>query len=102
VELTSDSAGKAIEGAKIKGSGNDLVLDLNSIYATTTPGAYPIMLAAYEMVCSKYTDAETGKAVKAFLTVAVTDGQKGLEDNGYVPVPDSFQEKLLAAIEAIG
>jgi len=98
VELSSESAGKAIEGAKIKGSGNDLVLDLKSIYATTTPGAYPLVLAAYEIVCSKYSDADTAKAVKAFLTVAVTDGQKGLEDNGYIPVPKAFQDKLLTAV----
>lgn len=102
VELTTESAGKAIDGAKIKGTGNDLVLDLNSIYGTTTPGAYPLILATYEIVCSKYTDAETGKAVKAFLTVAATDGQKGLEANGYIPVPKAFQDKLLAAIKAIG
>ena len=101
VELTTASAGKAIDGAKFKGTGNDLVLDLKSLYATETPGAYPLVLAAYEIVCSKYTDAETSKAVKAFLTVAVTDGQKGLEDAGYSPLPASFQEKLLTAIKAI-
>jgi len=102
IELSTESAGLAIEGAKVEGTGNDLVLDLDSIYATSTPGAYPLVLAAYEIVCSKYTDAETGKAVKAFLTVAVTDGQTGLEDNGYVPLPAAFQEKLLTAVTAIG
>lgn len=101
VELTAESAGKAIDGATIKGQGNDLVLDLNSLYATKTAGAYPLVLAAYEIVCSKYTDAETGKAVKAFLTVAVTDGQKGLEEGGYIPMPKAFQDKLLTAIKAI-
>lgn len=102
VELNGQSAGRAIEGAMIKGTGNDLVLDLNSIYATETAGAYPLVLAAYEIVCSKYADAETGKAVRAFLSVAVTDGQSGLEDNGYVPLPASFQQKLLAVVKAIG
>ncbi|HEV2781383.1 MAG TPA: phosphate ABC transporter substrate-binding protein PstS [Actinophytocola sp.] len=101
VELSGDSAGKAIEGAKIKGTGNDLVLDLDSIYGTSTQGAYPIVLAAYEIVCSKYSDADTAKAVKAFLTVSVTDGQQGLDANGYIPVPKSFQDKLLTAIKAI-
>jgi phosphate transport system substrate-binding protein len=101
VELNADSAAKAVDGAKVKGTGNDLVLDLNSIYATTTQGAYPIMLATYEIVCSKYTDADTGKAVKAFLSVAVSDGQKGLGDNGYTPLPQSFIEKLTTAIAAI-
>lgn len=101
VELSTTSAGAAIVDAKIKGTGNDLVLDLDSIYGTSTKGAYPIVLATYEIVCSKYADADTAKAVKAFLTVAVTDGQKGLEDNGYIPVPQAFQDKLLTAIKAI-
>lgn len=101
VELTAASAGKAVDGAKVKGEGNDLVLDLNSIYGTTTQGAYPIILATYEIVCSKYADADTGKAVKAFLAVAASDGQKGLEDNGYVPLPDAFKTKLVTAINAI-
>ena len=102
VELTAASAGKAIEGAQTQGSGNDLVLDLNSIYATAAPGAYPLVLATYEIVCSKYADAGTGTAVKAFLTAAVTSGQDGLADNGYIPLPASFRDKLLAAIDAIG
>jgi phosphate transport system substrate-binding protein len=101
VELTAASAGKAIEGAQVKGSGSDLVLDLNSIYATTAPGAYPLVLATYEIVCSQYADAGTTTAVRAFLTVAVTGGQDGLADNGYIPLPASFRDKLLAAIDAI-
>ncbi len=101
VELSTASAGKAIDGAKIKGTGNDLELDLQSIYGATAEGAYPLVLATYEIVCSKYSDADVATAVKAFLTVAVTDGQEGLEDNGYIPVPDAFKDKLLTAIDAI-
>lgn len=101
VELTAANAGKAIEGAKVKGQGNDLELDLSSIYNTKTPGAYPIALATYEIVCSKYSDADTAKAVKAFLTVAVNSGQDGLESSGYIPLPASFKQKLTTAINAI-
>ncbi|GAA3880370.1 phosphate ABC transporter substrate-binding protein PstS [Saccharothrix violaceirubra] len=101
VELTGESVGKSIEGAKIKGEGNDLVLDLDSIYATTTAGAYPLVLATYEIVCSKGYDPDVAKAVRAFLTVAATDGQAGLADAGYAPVPKAFQDKLLTAIKAI-
>ncbi|ATE57660.1 phosphate ABC transporter substrate-binding protein PstS [Actinosynnema pretiosum] len=101
VELTGESVGKAIDSAKIKGQGNDLVLDLNSIYGTKAEGAYPLLLATYEIVCSKGYDADTAKAVKAFLTVAATTGQAGLADAGYAPLPDAFQEKLLTAIKAI-
>jgi phosphate transport system substrate-binding protein len=101
VELTDGSVGKAIEGAAIKGSGNDLVLDLKSVYGTTTAGAYPLILATYEIVCSKGYDPDTAKAVKAFLQVAATTGQANLPDAGYAPLPKSFQDKLLTAIKAI-
>jgi phosphate transport system substrate-binding protein len=102
VTLSADSVGKAIADAKTKGSGNDLALDLTSIFGTKTQGAYPLVLATYEIVCSKYTDAETGKAVKAFLTVSATTGQQGLDQNGYIPLPKSFQDKLQNSITAIG
>jgi phosphate transport system substrate-binding protein len=101
VELSIDSAGAAIDAVKIKGEGNDLVLDTASFYMPTEPGSYPIMLATYEIVCSKYGDPAVAQAVKAFLTAAVTNGQKGLEDNGYIPVPDAFKDRLETAISAI-
>jgi phosphate transport system substrate-binding protein len=101
VELTTETAGKAIDGVKIKGEGNDLVLDTSSFYKPTVAGSYPIMLGTYEIVCSKYSDPEVAKAVKAFLTSALGNGQKGLEDNGYIPVPDAFKARLTTAVNAI-
>lgn len=101
VELSSETAGKAIDGVQIKGEGNDLVLDTNTFYTPTEPGSYPIMLAAYEIVCSKYSDPEVATAVKAFLTSALGNGQKGLEDNGYIPIPEAFKERLTTAVTAI-
>ena len=101
VKLTAESAGKSIDTVKIKGQGNDLVLDTSSFYKPTATGAYPIVLGTYSIVCSKYPDAEVAPAVKAFLTVSTTDGQKGLEEAGYIPIPDTFKAKLTEAINAI-
>ncbi len=101
VVLSVESVGKSIEGVKIKGQGNDLVLDTSSFYNPTTPGAYPIVLGTYTVVCSKYPDSQVAPAVRAFLTIALGKGQEGLTDNGYIPVPDSFKGKLSAAIDAI-
>ena len=101
VELTTETAGKAIDGVKIKGEGNDLVLDTASFYTPTEAGSYPIMLGTYEIVCSKYSDPEVATAVKAFLNSALGNGQKGLEDNGYIPVPDAFKSRLTTAVDAI-
>jgi phosphate transport system substrate-binding protein len=101
VELSTETAGKAIDGVKFKGEGNDLVLDTTSFYMPTEAGSYPIMLAAYEIVCSKYPDAEVATAVKAFMHSALGNGQSGLEDNGYIPVPDAFKQRLTTAVDAI-
>lgn len=101
VTLSVESVGKSIAGVKVKGEGNDLVLDTSSFYKPTEPGAYPLVLATYEVVCSKYPAGDVAPAVKEFLTVALGKGQEGLTDNGYIPVPDSFKSKLSTAIDAI-
>jgi phosphate transport system substrate-binding protein len=102
VELTDDTAAKAIDAAKIAGQGNDLALDLSSIYATHEAGVYPLILATYEVVCSKGYDPQTADAVKSFLTVAANDGQGGLSAAGYIPLPDQFKQRLVTSIDAIG
>ncbi|MBJ8344528.1 phosphate ABC transporter substrate-binding protein PstS [Antrihabitans sp. YC2-6] len=101
VELTADTAAKSVDTAKFKSEGNNLTLDLASIYGTKDAGAYPILLATYEIVCSKGYDAATSIAVKNFLTVAVNEGQSGLAEIGYAPLPDAFKERVTTAINAI-
>jgi phosphate transport system substrate-binding protein len=101
VHIGDDWVGKTIAGAKINAQGNDIVLDLSSIYDTTEKGVYPIILASYEMVCSKYPDPEVGKAVKGFLQSTITIGQTDLNKSGYIPLPPDFQTKVAAAINTI-
>jgi phosphate transport system substrate-binding protein len=101
VAISADSVGKTISGATIKGQGNDLVLDTASFYKPAQPGSYPIVLATYEIVCSKYPDAQVGTAVKAFLQSSIGPGQTGLADNGYIPIPDAFKSRLSTAVNAI-
>ena len=101
VALSTDSVGKTIAAATVSGQGNDLVLDTLSFYKPTQPGSYPIVLATYEIVCSKYPDSQVGTAVKAFLQSTIGGGQNGLGDNGYIPIPDSFKSRLSASVNAI-
>ena len=101
VAIDAGSVGKTIAGADFSEEGNDLVVDTYSFYEPTRPGSYPIVLATYEIVCSKYTDPRVGAAVKAFLQSTIGAGQDGLADNGYIPVPDSFKSRLATAINAI-
>jgi phosphate transport system substrate-binding protein len=101
VALTDDSTKAAVAAAKVKGDGNDLTLDLNALYASKEAGSYPLMLATYEIVCSKGYDADTAAAVKSFMTVSANQGQANLSAAGYVPLPDSFKERLLKSVDAI-
>ncbi|MFD3810245.1 phosphate ABC transporter substrate-binding protein PstS [Rhodococcus sp. NPDC058639] len=103
VELTEESAAKAIEGAGFAPTGEgDLTLDLSSIFGSTEAGTYPLVLATYEVVCSAGYGPDTAAAVKSFLTSAATEGQDGLAAQGYVPLPDSFKERITQSIDAIG
>jgi phosphate transport system substrate-binding protein len=101
VPLTNETAAKAISGAGFVVAGNDLVLDLNSMYATQQRGAYPLILATYEIVCSKGYDSQTGQAVKSFLSTAASGGQAALLSDGYVPLPDKVKDRLTTAINAM-
>ena len=97
-ELTGDSAGKTVEGAKITGTDGDLTMSID--YSTTQAGAYPIVLVTYEIVCSK--GSAKAADIKAFLTyTSSTAGQAVLSDLGYAPLPESVRTKVAAAVAAI-
>src|SRR5215212_852109 len=93
-------SGKGVAEAKVKGSGNDLSLDLK--YAGTGSGAYPALLVTYEIVCSKGLPAEKTAIVKDFLTYfSSPDSQSQLEELGYAPLPTELQSKVQTAVAAI-
>ncbi|MDT5349302.1 MAG: phosphate transport system substrate-binding protein [Mycobacterium sp.] len=102
VRIGTDTVGKTITGAKIVGQGNDLVLDISSFYNPAQPDVYPIVLATYEIGCSKYPTAEVAQAVKAFLQAAIGPGQTDLNKSGYIPLSPGFQSRVSSAVDAIG
>jgi phosphate transport system substrate-binding protein len=100
VALTAASASAAILAATASGTGNDLRLKLD--YATKAAGTYPIVLATYEIVCSKGLAADKTTLLKAFLnSFASTTTQNSLVSIGYAPLPAAIQTKVVAAINAI-
>jgi phosphate transport system substrate-binding protein len=101
VEISPQTVGQTISSAWFMRKGNDLALDTISFYRPNKPGSYPIVLATYEIACSKYHDPQVGTAVKAFLQTAIGAGQTDLADHGYVPIPDEFKSRLVSAINAI-
>jgi phosphate transport system substrate-binding protein len=99
VELNADTAAAGVATAQVVGTGNDLTLKLD--YATKTPGAYPIILVTYEIVCSKYSDAKVGALVKGFLTYTAAQGQGSLKQLGYAPLPSSLDDKVKTSVSSI-
>lgn len=101
VELTAETAAKAVEAATVSGTGNDVALKLD--YATKADGAYPLILVTYEIACEKGTPADALPLVKSFLTyTASTAGQDVLKGAGYAPLPETIRSKVEAAVAAIG
>jgi phosphate transport system substrate-binding protein len=101
VAISPESVGKTISSAWFMRKGNDLALDTISFYRPNQPGSYPIVLATYEIVCSKYRDPQVGTGVKAFLQSALGAGQNDLAKHGYIPIPGQFKSRLLTAVDAI-
>jgi phosphate transport system substrate-binding protein len=69
-------------------------------YATTTAGAYPIVLVTYEIACSK--GSAKAADIKAFLTyTSSTGGQSALGELGYAPLPETVRSKVATSVAAI-
>jgi phosphate transport system substrate-binding protein len=99
VDVSKDSASAAVADATVVGTGDDLSLKIN--YATKAAGAYPIVLATYEIACTKYKDAATGTFVKNFLSYTASGGQSLLAGLGYAPLPSALQAKVAASVAKI-
>lgn len=102
VAATDEAARAAIGSVQFQaGNANDLRLDLESLYRSTAAGSYPLVLATYEIICSKGYPGDLAAAVRSFLNVAAGSGQDGLSAAGYVPLPNRFKQRLIRAINAI-
>jgi phosphate transport system substrate-binding protein len=96
-ELTGDAAGKTIASAKVTGTAPDMSMSID--YKTTAPGAYPIVLVTYEIVCSKGNAAASLPLLKSFLTyTASADGQAAAGKAGYASLPDSVRTQVASAV----
>ena len=101
VTLTPTTVGKTVDTAQVSPSGpGDLTLKLD--YATKTPGAYPIVLVTYEIVCTKYKSSTQGALVKSFMNfIASSKEQEAVYNLGYAALPSGIQSKVQAQIAKI-
>lgn len=103
VEPTAEGAALVVEESPLKEGlpEHDLAVDLKR--DTTTEGAYPLLLISYIIVCSKYSDAEQGKLVKAYINyIASSEGQEvAATEAGSAPISDKLRTDVEAAVNAI-
>ncbi len=100
VEISSESVGKAISAAELKEDAGDLVFSID--YGLKEAGAYPAILATYQITCTEGLPAEQAKLVKSFLAYQISDaGQQALDKIGYVSLPPELRSKVAAAVDGL-
>jgi len=68
---------------------------------TAAPDGYPISSFTWLLLYKKYEDAAKLKALKGFVTYALTDGQALATSLGYIPLPESVVTKAKAALGTV-
>lgn len=101
-ELTADTSAKALDGVTFKDpTSNNLVVDTDALFSMKEAGAYPLLLTTYEVVCSAGYEGDIQKTIKDAFTTILNQGQEGLSELGYTPLPDAFKAKLQTSIDAL-
>jgi phosphate transport system substrate-binding protein len=100
VEISADTVAKAVEAAQPTNKDGDVTLKIN--YGLKDAGAYPAILATYQLTCTQGLSSEQAGLVKGFLTYQASDaGQAEIEKVGYVPLPDSLKKTVQDAISGL-
>ncbi|CAM3270537.1 phosphate ABC transporter substrate-binding protein PstS [Stackebrandtia soli] len=95
IEPSIEGTTAALEGAEINDD-----LSYNPLNADGDE-AYPISAPTYLLVRASYDDANTAKAVTAFIEYLLTDGQDLAAEVDFAPLPESLREKALAQLDKV-
>ncbi|MFJ8073759.1 phosphate ABC transporter substrate-binding protein PstS [Streptomyces sp. NPDC096176] len=100
VAPTAEAASKGIAAAADVGAGKDMTLEFD--YRTQAPGAYPMVLVTYEVVCATGNRTDVLPALKSFLTyTASEEGQQGLSRIHYAPLPEKVAAKVRDVVSSL-
>ena len=93
----------AVNNVQVTGQGNDLKLDLNSLYQTSAPGRVPDRARDLrDRLLELRRRPDRRRRSGRFLQTALSPGaQQALPDAGYVPLPEQFKQRLTTAVNAI-
>lgn len=95
VAPTPESAAKAIDGAALPADFALLVPN------PTQADAYPIVGLTWLLLYGQYDDPNKAKAMQNFVKWALDNGNQYAQELGYIALPVSIQEKVLAAVDTI-
>ncbi|ATW49582.1 phosphate ABC transporter substrate-binding protein PstS [Streptomyces peucetius subsp. caesius ATCC 27952] len=100
VVVSAQTASAGIAAAEVSGNGNDVTLKFD--YRTKAPGAYPIVLVTYEIVCAGATPSDVLPALRSFLTyTASEEGQKDLARIHYAPLPPNVAARVRQVVSTL-
>ncbi|MFF8288847.1 phosphate ABC transporter substrate-binding protein PstS [Streptomyces sp. NPDC016309] len=100
VAVSAGTASAGIATGRVEGTGNDMTLALD--HRTRAPGAYPLVLVTYEIVCDRGNPAELLPALKSFLTyTASARGQRDLPRIHYAPLPDEVAARVRQVVDGL-
>jgi len=100
---TAESAAAIVDASTVEEgrSPGDLAIDLDR--ATTSEGAYPIVLVSYLIGCVEYRKSDQAELVKRYFDYVISDdGQARAQDYaGSAPISASLFERASAAVNLI-
>jgi phosphate transport system substrate-binding protein len=71
-------------------------------YTSSIPGAYPISLVSYEVVCARGLPPAQAALVRSFLDYAASPaGQQQVSDIGYAPLPQGLASRVRAVVASL-
>ena len=78
VALTAESAAKALDAVTFtEPDSKNLVVDADVLFSSKAPGAYPLILTPYSVVCSAgYPDAQTAPAMREAIAAPSSRGRR--------------------------
>ena len=95
VAATSESGQAALASANIP---DDLIVWASD---PTDKNAYPIVTYTWLLLYKDYPDKRKAAILQDLLKYVLTDGQKDAEPLGYIPLPKTVSDKVLAAVQNI-
>lgn len=102
VDVTPETTAAGLAHAEITGTGGDV--RVLPAYAEAAPGAYPLHVVSYQVICGATGDPRPQAALlKDFLGFLASDPQQdALAAVGYTPVPPAAREATRQAIGELG